>query len=94
MSLKANEVKQTNVFLTTDGRLDMSPKTLAVLLGSQVEIIWIKYKNSLETNNDAVIQLHVNTKKANVVRKYQDAVSNNRTLKKAIQHLREIGFSF
>lgn len=92
MVKSVNQVKEINVYLNDSGRLESTMKTCSILIGSNAEIVWVKYKNTLSGNNDAVLRIDRQNKEAHVIKKYSIAVSNNDFLQDLLSNLEQLGF--
>jgi len=93
MTKKVTELKQINFWLTDDGKLNSSMKTHVAMHNSDIDIVWIKYKNTLASNNDACICVDVKKKKLGIVKKYKEYVLKNKHLMELVKYYEESGFT-
>ncbi len=93
MSVKSvNQVKEVNIYLNDKFRFESTAKTMAILSGSDAEIIWVKHKNTLTGNNDSVLALNRRNKTINVIKKYATAVRRNDALTELVDFWVQLGF--
>lgn len=90
--IKVTDIKQINYWLTEDGKLKSSMKTHVAMLNPCIDIIWIKFKNSLASNNDACMSINLNSGRLNIVKKYFEQVKKNKSLMELIRYYEEAGF--
>jgi len=87
------QVTEVNVYLNDKGNLESTSKTQSILVGSNASIVWVKHRNSLEANPDALIRVDRTAKTIGIIKKYQTQVNQNSSLQDFITNLKELGYS-
>ena len=92
-SVKVVDLKEANIFINDNDKLEQSPKTLAAIIGGSLDRLWVKYKDTLHGNTEAVVQILPKSKKYTFIKKHEAAASRKKELVVFIAMLEELGYT-
>ena len=86
------DLKEANIFLNDNEKLECSPKTLAAIINGSLNKIWVKHKNTMYGNTESVLSIYPTIKEFTFIKKHEEAARKHPVTKYLVEMLLDLGF--